>query len=197
MATSLGEGKIWIQTCKASLKIDLVILVQRGWLTRVHTHTHTHTHTHIYIYIYLFIYLYICIYIYCIDKYKYIYLHIHTYLHTHTHTYKCRKIVESCIITDRNIEYIKMLSVPWTVNISIYSTNIAKSCLGRWTRRSLVWRWITKIILSRSFKQDIERSSFLTHFQKGIRFLSCSRTLKLRTLVKIVGEQVSHHFGLR
>ena len=65
--------------------------------------------------------------------------------------------------------------------------NIVKSCLGRWSR-SFVWRHITKLCLSRLFKENTEGSSMSTHFQTGVRFSSWSRALKLTTLVKIVGQ---------
>ena len=50
-----------------------------------------------------------------------------------------------------------------------------------------------KTYLSKLFKQDTEGSSISTHFQREVGF---SRTLKIMTLVKIIGKRLPHNLGL-
>ena len=55
MATSLGEGKHWIQICFKNWPC----IISWSWgvfCKQTNTHTHTHTQTDIYIYIYIYIY---------------------------------------------------------------------------------------------------------------------------------------------
>ena len=54
-----------------------------------------------------------------------------------------------------------------------------------------------KLSLSRLFNQDIERSSISKYFKTEVRFSSWITTLKLFSLVKIIGQRVARRLSLR
>ena len=75
--------------------------------------------------------------------------------------------------------------------------NTAKPCLGRCRRRSNMHLHISKVRLSRLFKQDREGSLISIHFLTGVRFVNWSGTLKFMALVKIIWQRFSYYLGLR
>ena len=74
------------------------------------------------------------------------------------------------------------------VKTVVYLTKYRKS-------RSFVWRNITKLSLSRLFKQDTEVSSISTHYQTELDFFSWSITLKLMILAKTNWQWLPHNLG--
>ena len=79
------------------------------------------------------------------------------------------------------------------LTIVIYLTKYSE--VMPWSRRSSMWKYITKLSLSSLFNQDTEGSSISIHFQEEVRFSGWWRTLNHMTLRKIVRQTDSSSPG--
>ena len=70
----------------------------------------------------------------------------------------------------------------------IFQTKYRNSCLRRWSRKSFVWGHITKLSLSRLFKQDNERNSI--SFPKRNEIFEWDKNLEVYGTFKDSGVRV-------